>query len=370
VTLAYGNSVRGDALNNLTIGTPSGRRGGIRDRSDHTGSLTAIVLYVKTDTPGGYSGGTGGSWTVRCESDDGSGLPSGNLISAGATVTAATPITQNVAQTFTFGTPIADTFGTLRHFVLQNADGAPLTNFVSVNSLYNEPATFPLNPVMADIDRAFVKQLSAPPWVTDTDRYPIFATIYADGYVGGQCYLDALFGSGARDINATSSVRLNFTPTRTVVVDAANFSVCRQTATSAALVMNLKDLTGGGTVIATQSFAAATVNLGNGGTGPFGHKYVRATFAPLILMSGNNYALSLDSTEATAAYRTFPLQQGGGTVFAAPLNALNRFVNGYWEYTTNSGGAWNLQSASTDYQPMAYFESATRRTRALMGVGG
>lgn len=368
----YGVPWQTDGLNNQQIGGSSAFQCAFKDRSQHTGSINSIDLYRKSDGaagPSNYWNGTGGSWTIRCETDS-SGLPSGSLVAAGATVTDGTSFGSGVSlcQRFTFTTPIVDVEGSLRHFVVINADGTPATNFVSLNCMdLNDLVPTPLQPTYLDADRANMQKIGAGAWALDRSRYPIFALNYADGSVYGVSTYDALSGSGQHSIGALNRVRLNFTPSQTLIVSAAHFRVYKVAGTSSGLVFALTDITGGGVVLNSTLIPVASVHLGNTGSG-YGARYVDLPLPNVTLTSGRNYSLELSSAEATNFYVSFP-ERRGGSVFGANFKALDRFLDGYWEHTTDGGTNWLLQGATTEQQAQAYFDVADPLTRRVAAWG-
>lgn len=350
----WGNPWQFDGLNNLTIGSPAGRRLGIKDRSLHTGSLLSIDVYIKQDTPGGYSGGTFGQFTCRCESDDGSGLPSGSLLAAGATVT-ATSLVDSIFR-FTFGTAVPDVAGTLRHFVFQNVDGSPTVNFSSINSMNLAASPTPVQPTYLDADRGVMKQLSGPPWVFDRDRYPIFTLRYADGYQYGTSYYDALRVSGQREIGSGGrKVRFNLTPTTSRIVRAFHGRFMRTSGTTADLTLNLRNLTSG-LIVATRSFPASGVPVASDFANGFGMQYVDWTFdAPITLQAGVNYALEAESTQVSNPWASYPSRvAASGGFYASGQSNPDAFHEGKWQYTTD-GVNWNDHSVGGAEQQMQGF---------------
>lgn len=346
----YGNPWQTDGLNNQQVG-PSVILADVRDRCRHTGTLTSIDLFRKTGA--GYSLGTGGSWTVRCETDA-AGLASGTLIAAGAAVTVATP-TSDLLQRFTFATPINDVLGTLRHFTVANADGSPAANFVSLNcmDLSGMGTPTPLQPTMADADRAYLSSTGAG-LVIDRNRYPLFALNYADGTVIGVSYGDALSGSGQREIGSGGRmVRMNFTPVVNQLVVRNRARVYKPNAsTAAALSVKLRNLTAG-TIMDQTTFAPGAVNTGSTVSG-YGAKYVDWTlFAAALLVAGTNYSLELSSSEVTNPYVAFPSRVGGAG-FLASFAGDDRFLDGWWEYTTD-GVTWLTHPVGTTEQQMQMF---------------
>lgn len=358
----YGQLIQTDGLNNQQIGAPSGYKLSIKHRCKKAGTLDYVDVYKKADGTAGSSGyynGTGGSILLRVETDDGTGKPSGTLVSAGATVTVTTAGGTSSVTRFTLGTSVTTTVGQLLHFVFTNADGSPTANFVSINCVdTHEQSPNPLQPGYSDADQACL-QSTGGAYAIDRTRYPIIAIHWTDGTIWGQSIFDAKSGSGQTNIGGNNKVRLNFTPAADVTgVISAHFRVMKpNVSTAAALVQNVRDLTGGGTLLETASIAAASVALTSDLPNGYGSRYVDLTFAgPRTFTAGRNYAYELTSTEATNKYIAFPAQRGGAAGFAVNLAGLDRFMDGYWEQTSD-GSTWTLFSSSTEFQPQAYFST-------------
>ncbi len=79
----YGVLTLCEGLNNMRVGV-FGWKSAFREKHRRTGTINSISAYCITGA--GYSLGTGGSMSCRVETDS-NGLPSGNLVAAGATVT-------------------------------------------------------------------------------------------------------------------------------------------------------------------------------------------------------------------------------------------------------------------------------------------
>ena len=362
--MAYGVLIQSDGLNNQQIGATTGWKLSFKMRMRKAGTLNSIGVYKKADGsagPSNYWNGTGGSILCRVETDDGSGLPSGTLVSAGATATLTTSGGSSAAITFTFGTPVTTTVGQLLHFVFTNADGNPVANFVSINCVdTHEQSPTPLQPGYLDADQACL-QSTGGAYAIDRTRYPICALTFSDGAVWGQSYFDAKSSSGQTNVGGNNKVRFNFTPSADVVgVTTGHFRIGKPNgSTSAALVQNLRDLTAGGTLLETASVAAASVALYSDLVNGYGSRYVDLAFSgQRTFMNGRNYAYELTSTEATNKYVAFPIQRGGTSGLGSAFQGLDRYMDGYWEQTSD-GTTWTLFSSSTDFQPQAYFDLAT-----------
>lgn len=359
----YGVPWQTDGLNNQQIGGSSAYKLSYKHRCKKAGTLDYIDVFRKSDGTSGASGywnGTGGSIQCRVETDDGSGAPSGTLAWTGASVTVTTPgNTASAIIRFTFGTSGTTTVGQLLHFVFNNADGSPTTNFVSINCVdTHEQSPTPLQPGHLDADQACWRSTGGA-YTIDRTRYPILAVHWTDGTIWGQTAdYDARSGSGQTNIGGNNKVRLNFTPTVDITgVIAGHFRVMKpNSSTAAALVHNVRDLTGGGTLLESASVAAASVALAFDLANGYGMRFSDLTFAgPRTFTSGRNYSYELTSTEATNKYVTFPSKRGGSG-FGANLIGLDRFLDGYWEQTSD-GTTWTQFSSSAEFLPQAYFDT-------------
>src|SRR5579859_2196830 len=105
----YGSKWAADSLANTRIG-PVQIQGDYRFRATHTGTLAAIHTYFQTGS--GYSGGTGGTYRIDLETDDGTAnhFASGQVL---ATTTELHPGSHFVTETFP--SPAAITSGALYH---------------------------------------------------------------------------------------------------------------------------------------------------------------------------------------------------------------------------------------------------------------
>ena len=112
----YGSKWAADGLANTVIG-PGQIQGDYRFRSFHTGTLAAIHTYWQNGS--GYGSGTGGTYRIDLETDDGTTnhFASGHVL---ATTTELQP--DNLFVTETFSSPATISSGVLYHIVYTNID--------------------------------------------------------------------------------------------------------------------------------------------------------------------------------------------------------------------------------------------------------
>lgn len=344
-----------NGLANLQIGGANQRQVDFFHRCAASKTLSNISLFIKTGA--GYSGGTGGAVKVEVQSDDGTALhrPSGTVL---ATVTVTTPITSQVL-TWTFPGGLAQQAGTLYHYVMTNTDASPTVNFVSEDDF--DTAT--LNPRQrgsSDADLGVMMNDASAGWAINTGHSPCcFDLQYSDGSHDGVGFFDALSGSGLRDIGgANNAVRMNFTPAQGMLVNRCNAGYYKQAGST--IPVDFELYVGASKIAAGQAPAsAAQVTSPN---------WVGAALPFTPLQKGVNYTLQLWSRSETVNYKAFPLQAGGAG-FGALFLSQSIFADGYWEYTTNAGGAWNLEGASQAFKPMLYFEMVDQNAEQFQGRG-
>lgn len=350
----YGEAIQADGLNNAQIG-PSSRQLAYAFRAKRSDNLVSVSVFIKIDDAGGYSGGTHGTLRLRIETDDGTGKPSGTLVAAGATVTAATPTDQ--IQKFTLGTAPALVQGTVYHAVFANVDASPTVNFPSINNLYNQPGASPLQPTIADADQHVCVNTGSG-WSIDYSRYPIYDAEWAGGAHDGVPFYDCASSSGQKSINGTQNLaRMTFTPTAGKVVTGAVVRVARGSGTTQPLVVKLK--TSGGTVLDQFSIPAASAPVLQTTFGTVRSAWIPGNFsAPVTLTGSITYYLELSSPGETVPWIVYPIEQGSLGGYGDLLRAAG-FAEGYLENTTNGGASWATHSGSTDWKAQMYFATVS-----------
>ena len=107
------------------------------------------------------------------------------------------PMHKGSFPVLTFSSPARIQQGEIYHLVITNPDPDPVTNYVSVNSLWMEAGLQPKQPSLADGDWFLLLGYTTNPglWTTredgGTDSYtPILELDYADGYSTGVGYME------------------------------------------------------------------------------------------------------------------------------------------------------------------------------------
>lgn len=339
----YGVGIVDEGLYNLQIGGSNAFRLAYRERIEHSGALTNIALYCITGA--GYSGGNGGSIECRVESDA-DGLPSGSLVAAGAAKTLTTPNSSAIRE-WNFVTPPVLDSGQLVHFVLTNKDGAPATNYISLDSIdVSGYARLP-QPTVPDEYRYALYGDSSPGWVHANDWfYPILRLLFADGHKAGQCTYE---NGSPRYIGGNQKVRENFTPSVDLLIRRVNVAVARRSGTSAALVPALKNLSTGGTLIDSGSIAAAAVNIGDNVR--YGCRYASWTPAtPIALAAGTNYSLELSSSETANRYMVASSRHGGVPASFGALLDAPQYTEGVFQYSSDGTSFSSVDTGQSHLQ--------------------
>lgn len=346
-----------NGLSNLEIGGLNLRQPAYRWRCGRSGVLTTFSWFCKADgASGAYSKGTGGTIKLDILADDGTALhrPTGASL---ATASVA-PGVASAVQTMTWGTPLSVTAGTLYHYVFTNTDGSPTTNYVSEDS-FDQVVSNPRQRGASDTDLAMMMNDNSAGWAINTGHTPCcFDVGYQDGYHDGVGFFDALSGSGLRDIGgANNAVRLNFTPKEDWFVTRINAGYYKQAGTT--IAMDFEVYQGASKIASGQAPASAAQVTDPNWVGAI------LTPNPLRLQASVAYTSELWSRTETVNYKAYPLRAGaGGSGFGAAYLSDSIFLEGWWEYTINAGGAWNKEGGVQDYKPMMFFDLAEAGTTA------
>ena len=326
----YGPGLSADALSNTRIGGPWSFITSYGFRATHTGMLAAIQPYVIwSSTSSGYNGGTGGSLLFRIQSDDGtdSHHPSGQTL---ASYLHTDPMSKNNFPVLTFASPPQLTAGEIYHIVITNPDSDPVTNYVSVNSLWKRNGDIPRQPAFTDEDwfqlLGFSSQANSwrPIENGGSDSYtPILELRYADGHRTGNGYME-VWTESTKQISGTASVRETFTVSGTDrrVVNVA--LRVRRVSGTAPITVRLERFNG--TLVESGSVAGVGTEFA----------WVTCMFSAVrTLTKGARYNLTLQAPAGTI-YEAFPIREGSSS--NVQFSAASFFADGYAQFTTN--GTW------------------------------
>jgi hypothetical protein len=328
-TTYYGSKWASDGLANTVIG-PGQIQGDYRFRSTHTGALAAIHTYWQNGT--GYGGGTGGTYRIDLETDDGTSnhFASGKVL---ATTTELHP--NNLFVTEAFSSPATLAAGTLYHVVYTNIDSNPQANYTSLDMMYTAIGTTPAQPTVPDTDWAHLYNsgtVSSPAWhwrhgVSEGDYAPTLELVYADGTIAGNGYMEVWIETSREIVSGSSQARETFTVSGGDK-NAVSFSVrMRKDSGLDPLTVTLKD--GAGTTLDSGTIASG--NFSSGDT------WVTHTFSsPRTLVNGNTYNIIL-SAPGSSSYSLFPIREGASYNF----DASTFFLDGHAQLSTNGGSCWS-----------------------------
>jgi hypothetical protein len=344
----YGSKWGADALGNTVVGGSGPVQGDYRLRATHTGQLRDVRTFFICAP--GYGAGTGGSYRVDLETDDGSTnhFPTGAVI---ATTTELNP--KGVFVTETFASPATITQGQLYHVVYTNIDPSPAVNYCSLDMLFwQDPASATAQPAIANTDWAHLYNegtISAPVWHwrnqsnsgDDGNYMPVLQLDYSDGTSYGNGYMEVWSETSRKSISGSNATRESFTVSGPSMT--AQSVTVRLRHDSGTDPLTVAVLNGAGASLAScaKPYTAFTVS------GMAGDNWVTCQFAsPVALNSGSTYALNL-AAPSTSAYSIFPIRKGVSYNYGPSAF----FADGHAQYTAGSGWLdWPAETGAASTQ--------------------
>jgi hypothetical protein len=323
----YGSGFSADSLANTVLGGPSLNSVSYRFQAKHASALRSIRLFfiwslLKT----GYQAGQGGTVQVDLLADDGSAahLPTGPSL---ATLSYGNIIAQNSNYPkLSFPTPAILAGGRLYHLVFTNVDPSPMINYISLDSLYTNAQTAPMQPSVADADFALLVRSGASAWKLREGFTPIVELDYADGGSQGNGYME-VWSTNPKTISGNAMARETFQVSGPSRAFTRIMVRLQRTAGTSPLTLRLE--TSDGTLIEQGTVPAASVLPGV-------PTWVECSF-PLSqsLASGADYHLTL-SSPADTQYSIFPIRKGLDKGFSD----YTAFPDGHAQYTTSGAAGW------------------------------
>jgi hypothetical protein len=215
----------------------------------------------------------------------------------------------------------------LYHIVFSNEDPNPETNFLSVDALYVQSPTVPLQPAYDDLDCALLLRSGSGAWTRRKGHTPIMELIYEDGQSTGVGYMEAWIGA-TQTISGTDAVRETFVVKGAErKVNMAGVRVARVKGT-ASLRVRLED--SDGAVLEEGEISAAQMPI----TKPASYVWVTYRFVSShTLRPGETYHLVLQSA-ASSAYHAYPVRKG----FHYGFRDSTYFADGHAQFKEN--GEW------------------------------
>lgn len=343
-----------DGLSNTPIGRSYNRMADYRFLATHSGTATAVRLYLafaKVSTnctySGYYAGGTGGKIVLQLETDNGSSshLPSGKVLASHEITnplecnngTSAYPNCTNSQRLYQFSTSVTLAAGTLYHLVVSNIDSNQSCNWTSTDNLYDAANTSNIQPAVSDLDFSeLIKDNYTGGWQISDSTTPIMDLVYSDGTHFGQGYMYVNPGYG---VYGSDQVRELFVAKQSgsytkVYVRASKIGL------PSALEVTVWD--NGGRV--------ATGSVSSFDSKGWGEASLSATAS---LVAGQAYSIRLlyPSGNSSDGYKARPMQAGTAYGFAAP----DEFPEGHFQYSANGGSTWyNYPTNRTDFDLQLY----------------
>jgi hypothetical protein len=323
----YGSGLGADSLANTVVGGPSLVAASYRFQARHASALKGIrVFFIWSLLKTGYQAGQGGTIRVDLEADDNTAAHNPGGVSL-ASVSYGNIIAQdNNYPELPFAYPVTLKGGAYYHLVFTNVDPAPAANYVSIDALYTDAATAPMQPSLADAAFAVLVRAGKGPWQLRQNFTPIVELDYADGGSQGDGYME-VWSTNPKTISGAALVRETFKvsgPGRSFTRIMARL---QRTAGSSPLTLRLEEADG--TLIEQGTVPAASMLEGV-------PSWVTVTF-PLstVLATGVSYHLVL-SSPADTQYSAYPIRKGQDKGFSN----YTLFPDGYAQYSTTGGASW------------------------------
>lgn len=351
----WGSIVGSDSKNNFNIGTSGFGKISHRFRASESSAITH-VRWPQRWGPG-YSLGTGGTMRLTLQSDNGSGSPSGTVLSQVADYSPGNPGVDSKFLNFPFITPYTVTKGTVYHIVVENVHADPANNNMSWNDIFHYD-TNQHPPGLSDDYKVLCTgsaKTGAGTWgvIQDDRNIGVMDLTYANGQHDGQSYIHTMGDFPTDIIGTTSMGRQVITPAADKEVTGVGVRVLRKSG-SGALVIRLE--TAAGALIESVSIPSSEIPIG---TGDIGTRYGYWVYKPFttnrLLTAGSTYHLRF-STDSSTNYWMAPNREGydsgdnGGSGNTTGLRSF-QFREGGAQETTNSGGSW---AAPYTFSPVDY----------------
>jgi len=327
ITGLYGSAIGMDSLNNTQVGGPNHTSTSYRFRASTSARLNSVRVYIIGPTHAGYGAGTGGTWQVTVQTDNGASnhAPSGAVLAS----TAFKPVDGIV--TVAWPSPASLTAGLLYHIVFVNVDADPTANYASVDGVFMFHPTVPRQPAFSNVNWGQPTRSGSGDWSDLSTTVPIMQLNYANGVTAGLGYMEVWVRS-YKSISGSAMAREAFTvkgSNRSV----SSFSVRLMRASgSSPLTVSLE--TSGGTLIAHCTIAASAIAIGTPGINGTQPTWEMCTFGSTqTLVAGQSYNVVL-STSSDTVYSIFVIRKGSAWGFAP----TTYFSYGHAQYTT--GSSW------------------------------
>lgn len=322
----YGSGFSADALANTVVGGPSANVVSYRFQAKYTTPLNGFrIFFIWSATKSGYNAGMGGTVRIDLMADDQTPahLPKGPAL---ATTSYGNIIPQNnFYPKMIFSSPVALMGGALYHLVFTNVDLDPVNNYISLDTLYTDAQTAPMQPVIADVNFAVLYKPAGGAWKVRQGYTPTLELDYDTGSQGNG-YME-VWSANPKPISGAASVRETFKvtgPSRTF-----GKALLRLKRTGGSSPLNVRVEEADGSLVDQVQIPAAHFPQGVSA-------WATAVF-PLthVLNSGVGYHLVL-SSPADTVYTAFPMRKGLDKGFSTSTV----FPDGYAQFTSTGAAGW------------------------------
>jgi hypothetical protein len=309
-----------DALNNTHVGGPNNLTASYRFKAATSSKLVSVRVYIIGPTHAGYGAGTGGTWQVTIQADDGtaSHAPSGTVLAT----TTFRPVDD--FPSISWSSPATLSAGQMYHVVFKNVDPSPTANYASLDGVFMYQPTVPRQARLGDAEWAQLTRSGSGPWAEESNTVPIMQLSYANGATAGLGYMEN-WDTSAKTISGSRSARESFTVSGSNRQVASVSVRLRRVSGSSPLAIRLE--TSGGAVVEEGSIPASSI--------PTTSRAAWATYpftSAHTLVSGQGYHLVLSSA-ADTSYSIFVIREGSSYGFAP----TTYFGDGVAEYNPGSG---------------------------------
>jgi hypothetical protein len=292
VSKVYGPGIGMDSFNNTQVGGPNKLATSYRFRASTSSKLNSIRVYIIGPTHAGYGAGTGGTWQITVQTDDGSAThaPSGSILAS----TTFVPVDD--FPVISWSSPASLTAGHLYHVVFRNVDTNPTVNYASVNGVYMSHPTVPRQPAFSNVDWGQPLRYGSGAWADRSNTVPIMQLNYANGVTAGLGYMEVWVRS-FKSISGDAKAREAFTVSGTGRTVGSVAVRLMRISGGSPLFVRLE--TSEGSLIEEGTIPASSIAVGTPGEGGNATWETYTFDTPRSLLSGHRYNVVLSTASDT-----------------------------------------------------------------------
>jgi len=322
----YGSGWSADSLANTIVGGPSGNQVSYRFQARYSQALEAVrVFFIWSNTKAGYASGGGGTVRVDVMADDGtaSHLPTGIPLASASY--GAVILQNNFYPRIAFPLPAVLRGGAFYHLVFTDVDPDPANNWVSLDTLWTDAATAPMQAVLPDAAFAVLFKPAGGAWRLRPNYTPTVELDFTSASQGNG-YME-VWSANPKPISGTAAVREAFKVSGPSRIFSRVQVRLRRLAGQGPLTVRVEEADG--TLVEEVQVAAASVlpGVSTWVTVPFAQSHV--------LNSGVAYNLVLRAPAGTT-YSAFPIRKGRDKGFSP----TTFFPDGHAQFTSSAPTGW------------------------------